>query len=189
VNQKYRQFAGSVGGPIIKDHLFFFASYEACAAATRSFNRAVKMETPQFEKYVIQQRPTSIAAKIFQTPDSLLALQIPGQTTDFGSLDGRPLGTLVRARNRNRTGDRQRAGWNSRCGGFSMSGSEFKRGGSTQRTFGLQHRSETSFSLHLICAAGQFCRRQAPNRRCDIAAQELGRGQWVGSGQINNSLR
>jgi hypothetical protein len=68
VDQKYRDFAGSIGGPIVKDKLFFFFSYEGVRLSNTVPVRSVALETPQFEQYVIQNNPGSIAAQIFSTP-------------------------------------------------------------------------------------------------------------------------
>jgi hypothetical protein len=67
-DQKYRDFGGSLSGPIIHDKLFFFFSYEGIRKTFTGTNRDVKMETPAFEKYVIQVNPNSLAAKIFNLP-------------------------------------------------------------------------------------------------------------------------
>ena len=66
-DQKYRDFGGSLGGPILKDKLFFFFSYEGLRQSNTVTKRDVKLETPAFEKYVIQANPNSLAAKIFST--------------------------------------------------------------------------------------------------------------------------
>jgi hypothetical protein len=93
VDQKYRQFAGSLGGPIIKDKVFFFGSYEGVRNSGSHLNRGVGMETPQFEQYVISKNPTSIAAKLFQTPGITPRVETVTKTVDCCSLDGRPLGS------------------------------------------------------------------------------------------------
>jgi hypothetical protein len=68
VDRRYRDYAGSFGGPIIKDHLFFFFSYEGNRESGTSISRDIKLEAPAFRDYVISANPGSIAAQIFQTP-------------------------------------------------------------------------------------------------------------------------
>jgi len=68
VDQKYRDYAGSFGGPIFKNNLFFFFSYEGVRLSNTVPVRSVTLETPQFEQYVVQQNPGSIAAQVFSTP-------------------------------------------------------------------------------------------------------------------------
>ena len=63
VNNRFNQFGGSVGGPVLKNKLFFFFSYETLR------NRSVEntdnwYETPQFLSTVPAANPNSIAAKI-----------------------------------------------------------------------------------------------------------------------------
>src|SRR5437762_11063725 len=93
VNQKLRQFAGSIGGPVIKDRVFFFFSYEGVRSSNTQLVRSVTAETPQFQQYVKQVNPNSIAAKIFNKPGSALRIVSVTKQVDCCSLDGRPLGT------------------------------------------------------------------------------------------------
>src|SRR5437660_487992 len=44
-DQKYRDFAGSLGGPVIKNKLFFFFSYEGLRQTNTVVSRSVKLET------------------------------------------------------------------------------------------------------------------------------------------------
>lgn len=67
VNQFLSQYGGSVGGPILKNRLFFFFSYET----VRSSNSRVQsfwIETPQYVSAVNSQRPNTIANRILTFP-------------------------------------------------------------------------------------------------------------------------
>ncbi|HEY4932121.1 MAG TPA: TonB-dependent receptor [Terriglobales bacterium] len=90
VDQNFKQFAGSVGGPIIKNKLFFFASYEGVRLKSTSLARDVKLETPQFDQYVIRVNPNSIAAKLFATPGYAPRIATTTNQTDCCSLITNP---------------------------------------------------------------------------------------------------
>jgi len=89
-DQKYRDYAGSIGGPIIHDKLFFFFSYEGLRLSNTTVSRSVKLETPAFEKYVQQANPNSIAAKIFSTPGIAPRISSTISQTDCCSLITNP---------------------------------------------------------------------------------------------------
>ena len=63
VNQLYRQYAMSIGGPIIKNKLFYFFSYEGLR--NNSVNYVNQwIETSQYRQAVISARPNSFAAQV-----------------------------------------------------------------------------------------------------------------------------
>jgi hypothetical protein len=63
----YRQFGGSLGGPILKNKLFFFGSYEGLRQTSNGSTLAW-IETPQYRQAVISTRPNSAIASVFQSP-------------------------------------------------------------------------------------------------------------------------
>ncbi|MEW5978771.1 MAG: TonB-dependent receptor [Acidobacteriota bacterium] len=67
INQLLSQWGGSVGGPIIKNKLFFFFSFERIG---RSSNRLAGewIETPEYVQAVTGQRSNSLAASILKFP-------------------------------------------------------------------------------------------------------------------------
>jgi hypothetical protein len=64
VDNNYRQFGGSIGGPILKEKLFFFFSYEGLRSNTLGFSSPTWVETPDFRQLIAKDRPGSIAAQI-----------------------------------------------------------------------------------------------------------------------------
>ena len=67
VENKLRDFGGSIGGPIHKDKVFFFFAYEGEHAFNETFGINY-IETPQFIQEVTAANPNSIAAKILAAP-------------------------------------------------------------------------------------------------------------------------
>ena len=67
VNQLYKQYAGSVGGPIVKDRLFFFFSYEGLKNNSTGYSNAF-VETPEFRQAIISSRPNSLIAQVLSAP-------------------------------------------------------------------------------------------------------------------------
>jgi hypothetical protein len=59
------QFGVVVGGPVVRDRVFFFGSYEGLRRKTGS-SGTFQVETPEFRAHVIQNFPNSPAAQIFQ---------------------------------------------------------------------------------------------------------------------------
>jgi hypothetical protein len=86
VDQRYRDYAGSFGGPILKNRMFFFFSYEGLRQKSTSISRDIKLETPSFRDYVISANPGSIAAQIFNTPGIAPRITTTTSETDCCSL-------------------------------------------------------------------------------------------------------
>ncbi len=103
VGNKQRQFGGSIGGPIKKDGLFFFFSYEALRQLRTDFSNNW-VETPQFRQAVTSARTGGVTAQILAmngvaprivsmaTPSCAVfgtnPCQVVGNGVDIGSLTG-----------------------------------------------------------------------------------------------------
>jgi len=68
VNTNFRQFGASLGGPVWKDKLFFFFSYEGLRSNNLGVSDGTWVETPEFRQLVIGARPGSVVAAILSDP-------------------------------------------------------------------------------------------------------------------------
>ena len=66
-NDMFRQFGGSVGGPIWKNKLFFFLAYEGLRDSSTNYYTGW-VDTPQFDQAVLSQRPNGLLATMLQAP-------------------------------------------------------------------------------------------------------------------------
>src|SRR5713101_8281165 len=62
---RFNQFGGTLGGPIIKDKLFFFLSYQGDHFRESAPPSTLTVESPEFEQAVIGALPNSAAALLY----------------------------------------------------------------------------------------------------------------------------
>jgi hypothetical protein len=74
VTNKQRSYAASLGGPIVKDKLFLFASYQGFTLANNN-STTTYVETPGYRSSVIANRPGGVSAKILADPAVLPRIQ------------------------------------------------------------------------------------------------------------------
>lgn len=66
VERKYKSFGGSVGGPIVKDRLFFFFAYEGMRENTNNTYKSL-IDTAAFRSGIIAARPNTLIARILSS--------------------------------------------------------------------------------------------------------------------------
>ncbi|MGH9532913.1 MAG: TonB-dependent receptor domain-containing protein [Terriglobales bacterium] len=79
---RFNQFGGTFGGPIMKDKLFFFGSYQGNRFRTFNLPVPVVVETPEFQTAAVAAFPNSVAALLFNNFDPLSALSNPDSFND-----------------------------------------------------------------------------------------------------------
>lgn len=84
-NTRFNQWAGSLGGPIVRNHLFFFFSYETLRNSSQS-TALNWYETPQYLAAVKSAAPNSIAAKFAGYPGEGVSFNqiVPKTCADAG---------------------------------------------------------------------------------------------------------
>lgn len=66
VERNFKTYGGSFGGPVVRDNLFFFFSYEGLNEGNRGSYFSY-IETPEYRQSVINRRPNTVSAQLMQS--------------------------------------------------------------------------------------------------------------------------
>jgi hypothetical protein len=87
VRQNLRQFGGSIGGPIKKDKLFFFFSYEGDRSNDVQFSKAQYVETPALQQWIAANRSGTVIGDLLTARGAQprISQVLTPKCSDFGS--------------------------------------------------------------------------------------------------------
>ena len=83
-----RQFGGSIGGPVLKDKLFFFFSYEGDRTSNTQFSAAQFVETPALRQWISANRQGTVIGDLFAAKGSQprIAQVLTATCADMGTV-------------------------------------------------------------------------------------------------------
>ena len=88
VRQNLRQFGGSLGGPIMKDKVFFFFSYEGDRTSDIQFSGGQYVETPALQQWMAANRKGTVVGDLVTATgwQPRIAQVLPSSCSDFNSV-------------------------------------------------------------------------------------------------------
>lgn len=89
VDNAQRTWAASLGGPLVKDKLFWFASWSGFSVHNTSYG-SEWVETPEFRSTLATERPGGLSAKLINLPGMAprISAQLPSDCTNYSNNQG-----------------------------------------------------------------------------------------------------